>query len=179
MPKWYVADEYQDNEAYLWMRQWMEQYDLHRLEWVRLDAGKGRRTNSALWGMCFYPKKRGDSYKISCHVRGPAPVDVYIRHSPNYKNADGSWPPIPEGCKENGYVMDGRSGREWLRLISTISLGTVEEAIVAIMAHEAFHFLRKTKQIDGANYETKADEFMMTMVNVWRVVQTTKARTLA
>lgn len=49
--------------------------------------------------------------------------------------------------------------REWKRVIGFTQVETLDEAIVWIMAHEGFHFLRRTRQIGGRNCEIEADRF--------------------
>jgi hypothetical protein len=49
--------------------------------------------------------------------------------------------------------------REWKRVIGYTETLTPEEGIVWIVAHEAFHFLRRTKQVGGRNTEIEADSF--------------------
>jgi Zn-dependent peptidase ImmA (M78 family) len=36
---------------------------------------------------------------------------------------------------------------------------TVDEAIVWILSHEMFHYLRQTRQVEGRNTEIEADKF--------------------
>ncbi|MBN2086565.1 MAG: hypothetical protein JW748_15215 [Anaerolineales bacterium] len=52
-----------------------------------------------------------------------------------------------------------RTGREWIRMLSSTRLRTLDEAIVWLLAHEAFHFLRRTRQVPGRNTEIQADQF--------------------
>lgn len=183
MTQWKIDSEYRTNAAYLWMREWLETFDLSKLDQVRLDHGRyPDRHPSILYGRCWWPRKlvpgmssggrtygshKAHGYVISCQVIGPEPVKMTQRASPVYRNADGTWPPIPEGYVENGWAMDGRNGRQWIRLIRNITL-TIDEAIVAIVAHEGFHFLRHSRQIGGKNFETVADRFMLAKVEEWR-----------
>ena len=49
--------------------------------------------------------------------------------------------------------------REWKRVIGYTETRTRDEGLVWIVAHEAFHFLRHTRQIEGRNTEIEADRF--------------------
>jgi hypothetical protein len=49
--------------------------------------------------------------------------------------------------------------REWKRVIGYTEVLTQEEGIIWIVAHEAYHFLRRTKQVLGRNTEIEADKF--------------------
>jgi hypothetical protein len=44
-------------------------------------------------------------------------------------------------------------------VLSSTRLKNLDEAIVWVLAHEAFHFLRRTRQIPGRNTEIAADQF--------------------
>ncbi|MCA1566040.1 MAG: hypothetical protein LC803_10470 [Acidobacteria bacterium] len=82
--------------------------------------------------------------------------------APVYRRADSSWPPIPTGCVEGLLCRAEQSGvvvREWKRVIGYTEARTRDEGLVWIVAHEAFHFLRHTRQIKGRNMEIEADQF--------------------
>ncbi len=49
--------------------------------------------------------------------------------------------------------------REWKRMMGYTEVMTLDEGIIWIVAHEAFHFLRRTHQIPGRNTEIEADRF--------------------
>jgi len=76
-----------------------------------------------------------------------------------YITPDGSHPPFPPGTRPGDRVKDMRTGREWIRMLGSTRLRTMDEAIVWVLAHEAFHFLRRTRQVPGRNNEIQADQF--------------------
>jgi hypothetical protein len=86
---------------------------------------------------------------------------IEIRKPPVYRLPDGLWPPIPQGCTEGLHCRAEVNGetREWKRIIGYTEARTIDEGIVWIMAHEMFHFLRRTRQITGRNTEIEADGF--------------------
>jgi len=168
MTQWKIAPEYRGNAGYLWSREWMETFDLSKLDVVRLDAGSGAG-NSTWWGHWYPPRpKKGLQHRISCHVAGPPPFWNWMWLKPLYRNEDGTWPPIPEGVEEAGYSMNGRTGKQWMRVRRKLIVATVEEAVVVIMAHEGFHFLRGTRQVDGRNVENAAAAFEVLKLEEWR-----------
>lgn len=78
---------------------------------------------------------------------GPFPWTMERYTKPLYRDRDGTWPEIPDGCRLAGYCRDDRTGREWQRLTTGYMFRTVQEAIVFVGAHEVFHFLRHSRQI--------------------------------
>ncbi len=82
--------------------------------------------------------------------------------SPLYAREDGTYPPLPDGLLSVGReCVSTRGGetRRWRRLYGVSILFDEDEAVVWIVAHEAFHFLRRTRQVPGRNTEIDADRF--------------------
>ena len=71
--------------------------------------------------------------------------------SPLYRSLDGTWPKVPEGHKVGDHYVSNREGKsvQWKRLYRPLELRSEEEVLVFLVAHEAFHYLRKTKQVEG------------------------------
>jgi hypothetical protein len=67
----------------------------------------------------------------------------------------GYWIPVVVGA----WLIDPKTVKEWKRLYRLLSLRDQDEALVWIIAHEAFHYLRRTRQIDGKNVEIEADRY--------------------
>jgi hypothetical protein len=94
-----------------------------------------------------------------------------MRVSPLYRNADGTWPEVPEGhLVGDRYVATRRYGQrvQWKRLYRPIELGSEDEVLVFLVAHEAFHYLRKTRQVEGRHGEIEADAFALKMLKHYR-----------
>lgn len=140
-----------------WVRQYVEQFDTSTLESVRINPGSSRYVG--VYGHCLYPTEDRPTFRISCHVPGPFPCDVVTRKRPLYPKPDGSFPRAPRGCRRGLLCFDPRSGRKWYRLLGKIHLETLGEAVVWIVSHELFHFLRQTRQIKGRDNEIEADRF--------------------
>jgi hypothetical protein len=143
-----------------WAHDFLSHYDTSQLAEVRI--GKGRGKARGVYGRCWYPSQSSASYRISCQVPGPFPYRIETRRPPIYRREDGSWPSLPEGCVTGLHCKAAEvSGelREWRRVIGFTEAESVDEGIVWIVAHEMFHFLRRTRQIDGRNTEIEADSF--------------------
>jgi hypothetical protein len=59
---------------------------------------------------------------------------------------------VPEGCKVGDRYVATRNGKiiQWKRLYRPLELRNEDEELPFLVAHEAFHYLRKTRQVgDG------------------------------
>jgi len=158
--KWIIEVERREVETGLdWARDLFARYDTSELSSIRIGTGRGRA--SGVYGRCWYPTPDAPRYRISCQLPGPFPSRIPTRQPPVYRHADGSWPPIPGGCIEGISCRAEKSGvvREWKRVIGYTEARTRDEGLVWIVAHEAFHFLRHSRQIHGRNTEIEADRF--------------------
>jgi hypothetical protein len=142
-----------------WARDFFARYDTSELSSIRIGGGRGRAVG--VYGRCWYPTAESPHYRISCQLPGPFPSLIPTRRPPVYRRADGSWPPIPDGCREGRACRAEKDGtvREWKRVIGYTEARTRDEGLIWIVAHEAFHFLRHSGQIKGRNTEIEADKF--------------------
>jgi hypothetical protein len=128
----------------------LSQSDTARLEYFRLYDRTGKIVTRGVWGRCTYPNRRkGLGYRIRCSVaiaHGEFPFRI------NYAI---------------GTRSINREKWEWIRREDWFQ--TREEAFVWIAGHEAFHWLRHSRQIPGANYETQANRFGFGWLDEWRV----------
>jgi hypothetical protein len=53
-------------------------------------------------------------------------------------------------------------------LYHPLELGSEDEVLVFLVAHEAFHYLRKTRQVEGRHGEIEADAFALKMLEHYR-----------
>ncbi|MGD0174380.1 MAG: hypothetical protein ABSC61_08110 [Anaerolineales bacterium] len=155
--RWIIDLEGQHPIALDWARDFFSEFDTSQLAWIRVDRGRGK--NRGAYGRCWYPNRRIPFYRISCQVPGRFPCEIPTRKSPLYFSPDGSHPPLPPGTRFGDHVRDLRTGREWYRVIGSTLVQDLDEAIVWVLAHEAFHFLRRSRQIPGRNTEIEADRF--------------------
>jgi hypothetical protein len=149
-----------------WVKDFFARFDTGNVGWLRIDFGReyrdrlGRRYHKyrGVYGRCWYPSKKQPTVRLSCQVPGPFPCDIVTRQKPIYRNADGTWPPDARRVR-GPVVVDARSGRQWKRVYAATRVKDLDEAIVWIVSHEAFHWLRRTRQIPGRNNEVEADAF--------------------
>ncbi|HEU0079721.1 MAG TPA: hypothetical protein VFQ76_18830 [Longimicrobiaceae bacterium] len=68
------------------------------------------------------------------------------------------WIVVDPGIREfvAGAMRDGRTGRAWELIRARTVVQDTGEAVVWIVGHEAFHFLRRTRQVPGRNVEADA-----------------------
>ncbi len=162
---WLVDEALEDSEGLRWVSEHLGAYDWSKVDWITIRRGRSERY--AFRGVCKLPWK-GCGYRINCNVSRHTPYPIYhfMRVSPLYRNLDGTWPEAPEGHKVgDGYVAT-RNGKsvQWRRLYRSLELRSEEEVLVFLVAHEAFHYLRKTKQVEGRHGEIEADAFALKML---------------
>ena len=153
-----------------WIRERLGANDWSKADWI--SVRRGRSEKYAFWGVCKMPRD-GGGYRINRNVSRHAAYPIYqrMRVSPLYRNADGTWPEVPEGhLVGDRYVATRRYGQrvQWKRLYRPIELGSEDEVLVFLVAHEAFHYLRKTRQVEGRHGEIEADAFALKMLEPYR-----------
>jgi hypothetical protein len=91
---------------------------------------------------------------------------------------DGTWPQVPEGHKADDYYVATRNGKQiqWKRLYRPLELRSEDEVLVFLLAHEAFHYLRRTRQVEGRQGEIEADAFALKVLEQYREGANTSTR---
>lgn len=163
--RWIVAREVREGAArgIEWARRFLDRFDTSKVEWVRIDQGRGRY--SGVYGRCWYPTRKKRSYRISCQVPGPFPATVFTRRPPRYLDAPRDLAPDEFVA---GVARDGRTGRAWEQIQARTVVENIDEAVVWIVAHEVFHFLRRSRQLPGRNIEAEADRFADAQLHAFR-----------
>lgn len=131
------------------LRRKLGMFDASSLDYFRLYDRTGRTETIGLWGRCAFPdraKKLG--YRIRCCVsigprRFPYPVKWAI------------------GTKRT-------SQTQWQWVWREDRFQSKAEAFVWIAGHEAYHWLRHSRQIPGQNYETQANRYGCQWLDEWR-----------
>ena len=159
---WRVDKTQENAEGLRWVRERLGDYDWSKVDWITVRRGRSERY--AFRGVCKSPwKRRG--YQINCNVsrHTPYPTAYYTRVSPLYRNLDGAWPEVPEGHEVGDHYAALRNGKsvQWKRLYRPLELQSEDEVLVFLIAHEAFHYLRKTRQVAGRHGEIEADAFAL------------------
>ena len=159
----------EDSEGLGWIRERLGACDWSKVDWI--SVRRGRSEKYAFRGVCKMPRN-GGGYRINCNVSRHAdyPIHQYMRMSPLYRRPDGTWPEVPEGHKVGERYVAARNGErvQWKRLYRPLELGSEDEVLVFLVAHEAFHYLRKTRQIEGRHGEIEADAFALRMLEHYR-----------
>ena len=166
---WRVDKALEDSEGLRWIGERLGAYDWSKVDWITVRRGRSERY--ALRGVCKFPSK-GRGYRINCNVsrHTPYPIIQFMRVSPLYCNPDGTWPEVPEGHKVGDHCVASRNGKnvQWRRLCRPLELRSEDEVLVFLLAHEAFHYLRKTKQVPGRHGEIEADAFALKILEQYR-----------
>jgi hypothetical protein len=167
---WRVDKALEDSEGLRWIRESLGAYDWSKADWV--SVRRGRSEKFAFRGVCKMPRD-GGGYRINCNVSRYAAYPIYqrMRVSPLYRNPDGTWQEVPEGHKVGDRYVATRSNGEsiqWRRLYRPLELKSEEEVLVFLVAHEAFHYLRKTRQVEGRHGEIEADAFALRILEHYR-----------
>lgn len=151
-----------DGEGLRWLEREFVGYDFSAINRFALrDGATSKKKPPGVWGMCSYQRRGHPAYKITCSVKEPLPAKLITRQRPLYRDDDGTFPTQPYGTRRGQLFVSKRGGREraWHRLYGTTILHDVDEAVVWIVAHELYHYLRRTRQVDGRNTEIEADAF--------------------
>jgi hypothetical protein len=167
---WRVDKALEGSEGLRWIRERSAAYDWSKADWV--SVRRGRSEKHAFRGVCKMPRN-GSGYRINCNVSKHAtyPIYQYMRVSPLYRNPDGTWPAVPDGHLVGDRYVAARRNRQsvqWKRLYRPLELGSEDEVLVFLVAHEAFHYLRKTRQVEGRHGEIEADAFALKLLKQYR-----------
>ena len=130
----------------------LEAFDTTTLEYFRLYDRTGTTATHGIWGRCAFPNRiMRLGYRIRCSV------SITRREFPH---------PVKWAI---GTKQLGQDRWEWLWREDQVR--TKEEAFVWIAGHEAFHWLRHSRQISGKNFETQANRFGFAWLDEWRVLR--------
>lgn len=125
------------------------QFDTSNLEFFRLYDRTTQTVTAGVWGRCTYPnRKKRLGYRVRCSVSIMALEFPY-----KAKYATGT---------------NRIDETHWDWVFREDQFQSKEEAFVWLAGHEAFHWLRHSRQIPGANYETQANRYGFTWLDEWR-----------
>jgi hypothetical protein len=151
-----------------WLKEFLGGFDLSRVDWVRVD--RGRMGAGGAYGRCWYPEGRRKGFRLSLQVPGPFPHQMLVRRRPIYVVDGVRSRELLPGEYEGEHVLDNKGGvqKAWIRVRARVPLGSIDEAVVWVGAHEAFHFLRRSRQIPGRNGEIEADAYADGKLAEWK-----------
>lgn len=119
----------------------LNDYDLTRLEWIKLLP---LNKNHALHGCCSHPVySRNNKNELIKGYRLRASVNVEIA------------PPIV--FQHWGRIPSHRHRQGWYSGAQTFVFDDLEECALHTLAHECFHFLSHTRQLQHKNTEANAN----------------------
>ena len=77
---------------------------------------------------------------------------------------------MPQSHKASDRYVATRKGKgvQWRRLYRHLELRSEDEVLVFLVAHEAFHYLRKMRQVAGRHGEIEADAFAFKILKEYR-----------
>lgn len=131
------------------IRRKLEGFDTRKLEYMRLYDRTDVTSTHGVWGRCTYPDRKKElGYRIRCCVSIPA----------------GKFPFPAKWAVGTRQLGDGK----WEWVWRHDWFGTKTEAFVWLAGHEAFHWLRHSRQIPGSNYETQANRYGFAWLDKWR-----------
>lgn len=108
-----------------WVRAFLAGYDTSRVEWIRIDHGRGRF--AGVYGRCWYPTRKKRTYRLSCQVPGPFPATIETRRPPRYLDDPRELAPDEFVAAA---VQDGRTGRAWEQVRARTVVQDTGEAVV-------------------------------------------------
>lgn len=175
---WRVDKILEDSEGLRWIRERLGAYDWAKVDWITVRRGRSERY--AFRGVCMSPLRGRGRCRINCNVskHAPYPIAYHMRVSPLYCKPDGSWPEVPEGHEVGdryAFTHDGKSV-QWRRLYRPLGLRSEDEVLVFLVAHEAFHYLRRMRQVEGRHGEIEADAFALNTLEQYREGSNTRPR---
>lgn len=132
----------------------LAEFDLSQLDYFHLGE---TRVNP--WsGYCTYPKRTkknartfAHGYRITASVH---PSEIRYPFETDVKVGSESYEHIREGM--------------WSYIKERVKFHDANEAMVFICGHEAFHFLRRSRQVPGQNHQTQANAFGLKWLERWR-----------
>jgi hypothetical protein len=143
-------------------------HDLALLEWFKLLPLSGRHL---LRGLCRYPLRVAPrSSELRQGYRITASANVVPSFYPRrYPLAVGTVTREPSARRS-------RRRRAFSYVVEEATFRDAAEALVFVAGHEAFHFLRHSRQIAGRNTEPSANRHGLAWLEEWRRAQGAGAR---
>jgi hypothetical protein len=166
---WRVDKALEDSQGLRWVREQLGAYDWAKVDWITVQRG---RSESYTFRGEFRSPWKGRGNRINCNVsqHTPYPIAYYMRVSHLYYNPDGTWPAVPEDHEVGDRYIATRDDKsiQWRRLYRPLELRSEDEVLVYLVAHEAFYYLRRTRQVEERHGEIEADAFALKTLEQYR-----------
>jgi len=146
-------------EAEQFIIAFLSQYNVDKLAYIRLRGSKGIGNH----GYCQYPISTRKYNKLR-HIRRNIQPRKYYHIVCNI-GRDTTYPrkisqyigcKVPQGFKGDPSGL-ARNQLDWV--YDEEEVRDINEETIWIFGHEIFHFLRKTRQVDGRNTQSQANKF--------------------
>lgn len=143
-----LRDDYGSAEVAAFVMQQLAGFDLSKVREFRLYRSMGKQR---LAGHCQYPHKKSKRtmYRLT------AGVNLALSYPWMYE--------APVGTTQH-------VGGAWSYVLEHVTFATPEEVLVYLAGHEAFHFLRHSRQVSGRNGEPSATRYGLEWLARWRRV---------
>lgn len=135
----------------------LEPFDISRLDLFRLYLYRRNTRAGEPWvGTCYFPRRERPRSRRFIHGYS---IRVGVRR-------DHDWPHVTH--EVTGSRSLGPAKHEWEYLRTRVEIASVEEALVFVAGHEAFHFLRHSRQVPGRNTEPAANRYGLEWLHRFR-----------
>jgi hypothetical protein len=142
---------------FVWRK--LRAHDLGWLEWFKLLPLSGHHL---LRGLCRYPVRAAPrSSELRQGYRITASANVLPSFYP-HRYA------LAIGTVTREAPVRSRRRPEWSYVLENVTFRSAAEALVFVAGHEAFHFLRHSRQIAGRNTEPGANRHGLGWLEEWR-----------
>jgi len=136
----------------LFANEQLKGFDLSMLDWFRL----GITRINPFSGHCQHPKRiKKGSHQFAHGYRITASVHPERTRYPWTEQ-------VAIGTEQHD------DGRFFTYIKTPVEYATAEESLIHVVGHEAFHFLRHSKQIPGRNTEPSANRYGIEWLAEWR-----------
>jgi len=155
------------DEVKRFIEEFVNRYDLTEMDYIRF----GKSQTDKCSGRCFYPistrkankwKHRGLKKREKFHITCTIPNEVSrisLELEDECFRYVGEWQELKAGERYPKPVEGS---------VINPNIKTRDELIIILLGHEMYHFLRKTKQVEGRNTQNKANKFGIDILNEWR-----------
>lgn len=172
--RWMIDSQLETEAVWgvVYAREFVAQFDQSRVDWFKIDRGESKR-GRGVWGMCYHPCKHRSLYRIACHVNLSdqyLPHRIGVRRPPIYVEAlQAIEDPdtarlvaldrLTNGARLGDLCVNADRTKAWFRVLDHTTVHSRDEAVVWIVGHESWHWLRRSQQVPGRNDEIQADAF--------------------
>lgn len=154
-----VIDNLGVPEVVEFMQRKLEPFDTSKLWSIRLYSFNGVVHYN---GMCYFPHTKRESGKRA-HFRISAGV-----------NLESLWPHTGIICNgtKDAEIRDPATNiviqKPWIYTTKDVTFENTTEALVYVLGHEVFHFLRHSQQVPGRQSEPSANRYGLQWLEEWR-----------